>query len=163
MNKLLSLFLFLLGSHLCAAPAEIGQNEAELLQQQTKPLGRIEAGKRVIYRWADKQVTVSEGKVTAIKLIAPEPEKTLEERAAEAPRPAARPAASRPAADPRTQAAKLNTAINNRIIELRQEQSKTSADLSRAESNGNKAQIAYHRSMIVKQNKEIDRLLSLAN
>ncbi len=172
MKTKLSLLLLVLGNFLAAAPAEIGQSEVELLQQQPKPLGRIVAGSKVVYRWPEMQVTVREGKVSEVKIIDAEKEKAaLEKRAetlaakqqeAEQKKAYQAAQAGQPAAGP--DAAKLanNNAINARIAVLRQEQNEATVNLNKAESVGGKAKAAYYRAEIEKRNVEIARLLTLA-
>jgi hypothetical protein len=172
MKTKLSLLLLVLGSFLAAAPAEIGQSEADLLQQQPKPLGRIVAGSKVVYRWPEMQVTVKEGKVSEIKLIDAEKEKiALEKRAEvlaakqqEAEQKKAYQAAKtgKPTAGPDAARLANNSAINARIAVLRQEQNEATENLRKAESVGGKAKAAYYRAEIEKRNTEIARLLTLA-
>jgi hypothetical protein len=169
MKTKLSLLLLVLANLLAAAPAEIGQSEADLIRQQPKPLGRIVAGSKVVYRWPEMQVTVREGKVSEVKFIDVEKEKAALERRAEvlaAKRQEAEQRkagqaeqAAKPAVGP--DAAKLanDNAINARIAVLRQEQNEAAANLAKAENVGGKAKAAYYRSEIEKRDVEIARLL----
>lgn len=176
----LVLSLVLIGNLAMAAAPEIGLSEAELLQQQAKPLGKIAVGGKTVYRWLEMQVTVREGKVSEVQLrdvakeeadAARRAEIVEQKNLAEAQRirnearekqiRAQQAAANGQAAGGGggSQALSRNE-LNLRVAKLQKEKSEASDGLKKAETSGNKAQTDYYRSVMEKKDKEIAGLLA---
>lgn len=82
MRKIKFVLLFLASCLAVLAADEVakGMTEADLLEYKGKPSTKASVGDKTIYRWADMEVTLRQGKVTAIKVRDLAAERLDEER-----------------------------------------------------------------------------------
>ena len=67
-----------------AGAVEVGDEWDKVSVELGKPLGRVEAGARTLYRWPQLEVTVEAGRVTKVQRLDAPPDATAAERRAQA-------------------------------------------------------------------------------